>query len=87
MWAESTRSKGLSKAKDAKTHRTGRGGRPLGLAFIAPAEAQRLHMVVPHIVTVRHIAHYRIDLALSPEKACPANGRGRIRGRIFLDAW
>jgi hypothetical protein len=44
-------------------------------------------MAVPHVVTERHVTHYRADLALSPEKACLANGRGRIRGRIFLDTW
>jgi hypothetical protein len=44
-------------------------------------------VAVPHVVTVRHVAHYRADLALSPEKARPANGRGRIRGRIFPDTW
>jgi hypothetical protein len=44
-------------------------------------------MAVPHVVTIRHITHYRADLALSLEKARLANGRGRIRGRIFPDTW
>jgi hypothetical protein len=44
-------------------------------------------VAVPHIVTVRHVAHYRADLALSPEKVHLANGRGRICGWIFPGTW
>jgi hypothetical protein len=44
-------------------------------------------MAVPHVVTIRHVAHYRADLALFPKKAGPANGQGRIRRRIFPDTW
>jgi hypothetical protein len=34
-------------------------------------------VAVPHVVTVRHVAHYRADLASPPKKTRPANGRGR----------
>jgi hypothetical protein len=44
-------------------------------------------VAVPHVVTVCHVAHYHADLTLSPKKVRPANGRGRIRGRIFPDTW
>jgi hypothetical protein len=44
-------------------------------------------VAVPHVITVRHVAHYHADLALSPKKARPANKRGRIHGRIFLATW
>jgi hypothetical protein len=44
-------------------------------------------VAAPHVVTVRHVAHYHTDLAFSPKKACLANGRGEIRGRIFPDTW
>jgi hypothetical protein len=35
------------------------------------------HVVVPHVVTVRHVAHYRTDLASPPKKTRSANGRWR----------
>jgi hypothetical protein len=44
------------------------------------------HVAVPHVVTVRHVAHYRADLA-SPKRRARLTGRGGIRGRIFPDIW
>jgi hypothetical protein len=35
------------------------------------------HVAVPHVVTVRHVSHYRSDLASPPKKTRSANGRGR----------
>jgi hypothetical protein len=44
-------------------------------------------VAVPHVVTIRHVARYRTDLALSPKKARLAIRRGKIHGRIFPDTW
>jgi hypothetical protein len=34
-------------------------------------------VAVPHIVTIRHVAHYHTNLASPPKKTRPANGQGR----------
>jgi hypothetical protein len=43
-------------------------------------------VAVPHVVTVRHVAHYRADLT-SPKRHARLTGGGGIRGRIFPYIW